>query len=385
MRDLAKRGAVIVALLVMATSCGGETVVTDDDVEPLGTDAADTTVDDPIDDDAGSADSVPPDTNEPAPLIEEILREFNPNLGAVIRPEGELFSDISVTADLGITARELIAEVLALVPDVDDNSEIRAALLDWDADIGEAIATLETEQSTLQAEVTAWLESEPREGPPPVDYTDILDVVIFGHEPYKQACLDLAQRWEVALDCSSIDRDPGEGSPGNEGELSAAMGDIELTIDAGIVNGSIVSDGLLALELTPTTTLTFLVPPLVADPDSDRHFLDVVNPIEWPDDTLAWVEALPAVVALTDQVVLNGLEYETTRLAFAGEQFGIIANAGYPEGANVLSAGSVIQWWETTVDDQPIVVVMDSFGGEDVELLMEMIETILGSAFASGV
>ncbi len=373
-----------VALVVLAAACG------DSSSDAAGEDSA------AAEDTVGEEDAATPDDPEavedptptaapdPAAVTEAVLRDANPKIGAAIHPEEGLFEDVTLTVVVIDEARSLIEETLAALPDAAEVATIRTELEAWDGEMADAAATLEADSDRLQADVTAWLEGQ-RDGPPPMEYTDILDRIIPGAEGYKAACLAFAAEYEVAPDCNSVDRDPTQPASTDDGELTTSMGDTEIVVEVGPVEGTFVDADFIGVDLTPFTTFTILLPPDVADPTQPLDPEAVVSPIGWPADPAGWAAALPVAVESTASVTAGDNDWATTRIVGTDESFGIIVNEAFSTGAHVIGPNHTIQWWETTVEDQPVVAILDSVETETepIDDLAGVAESILASLSAA--
>ena len=75
----------------------------------------------------------------------------------------------------------------------------------------------------------------------------------------------------------------------------------------------------------------------------------------------------------------------TTRIVGTDRSFGIIVNEAFGSGAHVFGPDQTIQWWETTVGDQPVIAILDSVDmeTEQIDDLAGVAESILASLTAT--
>jgi hypothetical protein len=324
------------------------------------------------------------EAGELAELVEGVMADVGPRLAEARMFRADPIVDIDVPLGMYEDTRAALADAtdqLPSEPTVTD-PEVRdayLALLDafaaWDDDAASARAAMEEGREELGAAASAWAEG-PQDGPPPQAYTDLIDVNYTAAATFAEACLDFATVVQVALHCGE---EEGPPPPDDPGEVSFAIGTLDARIEPGPVTDELVGLDVVGFDMGQAT-LTLMVPPDVAAPGSARRDGAVEQPVPWPDDLVGWAEGIGARAEPLDDLDTPAATWQVTRLTRPDEpDVGVIANPFHPSGGHLLGESNSLVLYQTTIDGQPLVAVLEVLGPDQVDVFRQQSDDVIAT------
>lgn len=362
-------GAAAVAVLVVG--CSGD-----------GTDGTDGTAPSPSVSEV--AVSGTGDGGELAEQVASVMADVGPRLAEARFFQQDPIADIEVPlgmfdgtrAALADASDRLPGDAAAAEPEVRDAYQaLLDALSAWDDDAASAQATMEADREELGERARAWAEG-PRDGPPPQDYTDLIDVNFTAAARFAEACATFATLVEVSMHCGE---EQGPPPPADPGEVPLTIGALDARIEPGPVTDELVEPDLVGFDFQ-TATLTLMVPPDVAAPGSELRDTGVEQPVRWPEDLVAWAEGVSAIAEPLDDLETSAGTWEVVRLTRPDEPDAVVVtNPFHPSGGHLLGETNVLVVYEATIDGQPVVAILEVHGPDQVDVLQQQAADVLGT------
>ena len=329
------------------------------------------------------------DGGEFADQVASVMADVGPRLAEARFFEQDPIADIEVPLGMFDETRAALADASDRLPS-DASVPSRAvrdayrALLDavaaWDDDAGSAQATMEAGREELGERARAWADG-PRDGPPPQEYTDLIDVNFTAAARFGEVCTAFATLVEVSMHCGE---EEGAPPPEDPGEVPFTIGALDARIEPGPVTDELVERDLVGFDFG-VATLTLMVPPDVAAPGSDLRDTAVEDPVPWPEDLVAWAEALGAVADPLDDLETSAGTWEVVRLTRPDEPDAVVvANPFHPSGGHLLGETNVLVVYQATIDGQPVVAILEVHGPDQVDVLRQQAGDVLATLRLAG-
>lgn len=347
---------------------------------------------------ASGADTSSDAAAELGSVVEQVISENRSELDPFrFAMDADPLEDLDLALEMNVETSAAIGRVLDQLPALDavdlaDGAQstayrdLLASLESWKADIDAVVVDLRADFDSFVTLSEEFFSSPP--GPPPAELLVVIDAAFAGDEPFSQACAEFAVAFEVAPDCFG-GADGGPPEPADPGVVAFDIGAFSGTFEPGVVGELFTQPDFVGIDLGPTAAMKISTPPEVADPDNvvvppevlDELFPEVIEePLPWPNDVDAWVEAMPLTVRESGEVDLGGRTFDYWEVERAGDDdIAVFVDPYHPEGANNLRAASVIRWWEGDLDGVRVVAILKIDGAADVGAVVEQAEAILAS------
>lgn len=417
-----RRWLVAAAVTLLLSGCGSDA----DAASPLTADeSADSTSD------AGAEEAAPTSTTvdslegEPAPKL--TADQWALELEAVLKgaqlmeqaySEADPVVDVTALDEALERMRTVISDLLLGLPDPDGIElepgassafeDMVGVLEQWEAGLTEAAQILDADRARFQEANDEWLDG-PRDDPPPADFLALIDAMFRGFDTYSGVCTTLSVELEIASSCAGP-RPPLEPTDIGVIDLNP-LGDFRGTIDLGsLVEPPVKNPAGLNVDLASSVSFLLLTDVFVADPTDDVTVPSIVidenfAPVDeyvlvleraifgdsessfatpnFPDDLLAWAEAMPVEITASDVATLGSVEWTSVQLASAADEpvlTVVVDSQLHPEHGVILRPGGLVRIWEADFGEQKIVGVLTiDNAGADAELYIERSEEILAS------
>lgn len=280
-----------------------------------------------------------------------------------------------------------LSAALPASPDLDPAAgealdDLQDVLTSWSADLDAALASLDERADEFSALLAEWVAGGPS-GPPPIEYTDLVDVGLIPNPTCTPACAALVLALDETADCNiTPGSGPDGGAPGAMpiDELAVTVGETTMLVGPLVAIEVFDPPGLLGIDLDPQTTLTISTPPDVIAPGTEPTPGGLTQPARWPEDLASWSTGLPVEVESSGRRSVGATSYEVVDLAGTiTEPVVVIANDFHPEGGIAIAEGRILRIYSGVIGDEPIAVVLQSFERPDLDVVLDQVDDIVAT------